>query len=130
MDVKLFSLCDTESPTVESGIKCIFDCVKNFFSGCVSFSEFTSQKRMLLAISQSLLAADIVIVAVQGNMYNSTKRLLCSALDIKLEKNARLSAKLGVYLQSGKMKKGAFEGNISFPVESYSHTCSHWRLRT
>lgn len=116
MDVTLFSLCDKESQTVESGIKYIFDCVKNFFSNCVGFSEFTSQKRMLLAISQSLRAADIVIVAVQGNMYNSTKRLLCSALDIKLEKNARIAAKLDAYLQAGKMKKGAFDGNCSFPA--------------
>ena len=68
MDIKLFSLCNQEAPEAEEGKKAILDCVKCFFPECGGFSHFTSQKRMLVAISQSLLAADIVLVAVQSTM--------------------------------------------------------------
>ena len=65
MDIKLFSLCNQDSQEAEKGKEYILGCVKDYFPECGDFNEFTSQKRMLVAISQSLLAADIVLVAVQ-----------------------------------------------------------------
>ena len=94
MDIKLFSLCNQDSQEAEKGKEFILKCVKDFFPECNGFAEFTSQKRMLVAISQSLLAADIVLVAVQSAMYNATKRMLCAALDTKTAENGEVSAVL------------------------------------
>ncbi len=115
MDVKLFSLCKQEVTESEAGKNCISECVKSFFPECEDFSPFTSQKRMLLAVSQSLRAADVVIVAVQSNMYNATKKLLSAALDLKTKKSAEVSAQLKPLVERGKIKETTFEANIRFP---------------
>ncbi len=115
MDIKLFSLCNEESPIADKGKKYIFDCVKNFADDCEGFSHFTSQKRMLLAMSQSLLSAEVIIIAVQGTMYNATKKLLCSALDIRPEQNLLVMEQLTPRLNSGKIKPNAYNSNILFP---------------
>lgn len=115
MDIKLFSLCKQEVPESEKGKECILDCVQSFFPEAEDFVPFTSQKRMLLAISQSLRAADVVVIAVQSNMYNATKRLLSAALGIKLEKNEEIADKLGSKLASGKIKQTTYDANIRFP---------------
>ena len=116
MDIKLFSLCKQELPESESGKKIISDCVRCFFPGCESFSAFTSQKRMLLAVSQSLRAADVVIIAVQSNMYNTTKRLLCEALEIRTDVDADVKNALLPLLETGRIKKNTYDVNVSFPV--------------
>ncbi|MBQ8576117.1 MAG: hypothetical protein IJ447_08750 [Clostridia bacterium] len=116
MDVKLFSLCKQELSETQEGKKYILECVKSFFPDCEGFSAFTSQKRMLLAISQSLRAADVVIVAVQGNMYNATKRLLSAALDLKTAKSAEVANALKPLLETGKIKQNVFDVNIRFPA--------------
>ncbi len=128
MDVKLFSLCKQEIPEVESGKKAILECVKSFFPECEGFAAFASQKRMLLAVSQSLRAADVVIVAVQSNMYNATKKLLTAALDMKTARNAEVAGELRPLLEKGKIKQNIFDANIRFPhgakimpTESYLH---------
>lgn len=118
MDLKLFSLCKQETPETEAGKKCIFNCVKRFFPECGGFYSYSSQKRMLLAVSQSLRAADIVVVAVEKNMYNATKRLLCTALDMELEDNDFIAEKLIGGLASGKVKQATFDANIMFPSEA------------
>ncbi len=115
MDIKLFSLCNQEAPEAEEGKKAILDCVKCFFPECGGFSHFTSQKRMLVAISQSLLAADIVLVAVQSTMYNATKRLLCSALDMKTTENDEVSSALKNRPDSDKIKPNIYKANITYP---------------
>ncbi len=116
MDVKLFSLYKQEVPESESGKKRIFECVKSFFPDCSDFANFTSQKRMLLAVSQSLRSADIVIVAVQSNMYNATKRLLSAALDLKMSKSLEVSSSLASMLEHGKIKQATYDTNIVFPI--------------
>lgn len=128
MDVKLFSLCKQEIPEVESGKKAILECVKSFFPESEGFTAFTSQKRMLLAVSQSLRAADVVIVAVQGNMYNATKRLLTAALDLKTTRKAEVTKELRPLLEKGRIKQNVFDANIRFPqgadimpTESFLH---------
>lgn len=115
MDIKLFSLFKQEVPESEKGKECILDCVQSFFPEAEDFNPFSSQKRMLLAISQSLRAADIVVIAVQSNMYNATKRLLTGALGMKLEENSKIAAKLSSRLSDGKMKQTTFDANIMFP---------------
>lgn len=115
MDIKLFSLCNQEAPEAEEGKKAILDCVKCFFPECGGFSHFTSQKRMLVAISQSLLAADIVLVAVQSTMYNATKRLLCSALDMKTTENGEVASALKNRLDSNKIKPNIYKANVTYP---------------
>lgn len=115
MEIKLFSLCNQDSREAESGKEKILKCVKDFFPNCGSFSEFTSQKRMLVAISQSLLAADIVLVAVQSTMYNATKRLLCSALDIRTDRSDETASALSSRINVKKMKPSFFEASVTFP---------------
>lgn len=115
MDIKLFSLCKQEVPESEKGKQCILGCVKSLFPECDGFKAFSSQKRMLLAISQSLRAADIVVVAVQSNMYNATKKLLSTALDMEMEDNDAVAEKLMAKLASGRIKPSTFSANIFFP---------------
>ena len=115
MDIKLFSLCKQEVPESEKGKQCILDCVQSFFPEAEDFTAFSSQKRMLLAISQSLRAADVVVIAVQNNMYNATKRLLSAALGIKLENNKEITEKLSSRLFDGKIKQTTYDANIKFP---------------
>ena len=115
MDVKLFSLCKQDSPETQKGMKHIVRCVKAFFPECNDVNNFTSQKRMLLAVSQSLRAADVVVIAVQSNMYNATKKLLAGALDLKIAKNRVVANALNDSLEKGKIKQSVFESNIRFP---------------
>ncbi len=115
MDIKLFSLCKQEDPKIEEGKKHILTCVKSFFPHSEGFMTFTSQKRMLLAAAQSLRGADIVIVAVQNNMYNATKRLLAQALDFKMMKNNTVFNVLNPLYEHGKIKQATLAGNAFFP---------------
>lgn len=115
MDIKLFSLCKQEDPRIEEGKKHILSCVKSFFPHSEGFMTFTSQKRMLLAAAQSLRGADIVIVAVQNNMYNATKRLLAQALDFKMMKNNTVFDVLNPLYEEGKIKQATLAGNAFFP---------------
>ena len=115
MDIKLFSLCKQEIPQIELGKKHILECVRSFFPSAEGFSAFTSQKRMLLAASQSLRAADIVIIAVQNNMYNATKRLLANALDFRMHKDGDVVSALTPLLETGRIKQTAFDANVVFP---------------
>ncbi len=115
MDIRLFSLCKQEDPKIESGKKNILKCVKSFFPQCENFMPFTSQKRMLLAVGQSLRSADIVIIAVQNNMYNATKRLLSDALGFKLMKKNTVFNVLNPLYESGKIKQATLGANIFFP---------------
>ena len=115
MDIKLFSLCNQDSPEAVNGKEQILGCVNDFFPSGVKFNDFTSQKRLLVAISQSLLAADIVLVAVQSTMFNATKRLLCSALDIKTERNEEIASALSAKMKTRKLKPNFFEASVTFP---------------
>lgn len=118
MDIKLFSLCNQDSQEAEKGKEYILDCVKDYFPECGDFNEFTSQKRMLVAISQSLLAADIVLVAVQSTMYNATKRLLSSALDIPTKANEEVSAVLSGRPKAKQLKPNLYTAAVTFPETS------------
>lgn len=118
MDIKLFSLCKQEVPQTETGKKHILKCVRNFFPECEEFTPFTSQKRMLLAAAQSLRAADIVIIAVQNNMYNATKKLLAQALGLKILKSTAVFNSLKPLCESGKISQQTLNSNSAFPQGS------------
>lgn len=115
MDIKLFSLCKQETPQISAGHNVILKCVRNFFTETENFNVFTSQKRMLLAASQSLRAADIVIIAVQNNMYNATKKLLAQALDFKMMKNNTVFNELNPMVEAGKISQSVMISNVAFP---------------
>lgn len=116
MNIKLFALCNQGEQSADSGKKAIFNCIKNFFPDCEGFYQFTSQKRMLLSVSQSLRAADIVIIAVQNSMYNATKKLLFGALDMKTVANEFVASNLSQMLNSGQIKQTTFNNNVAFPA--------------
>ena len=118
MDIQLFSLCKQEVPESEKGKKCILDCVKGFFPEVENFNAFTSQRRMILAVIQSLRAADIVVIAVQNNMYHATKRQLCEYLNIELEENEAVIDMLSDKVATGKIKQSTFDNNIMMPVKA------------
>lgn len=118
MEIKLFSLCKQEVAQSEQGKKCIVDCVAQFFPDAEDFAAFSSQKRMLLAISQSLRAADVVVVAVQKNMYNATKKLLCSAIGVKLIENEEVREILFEKLNTGTINQATFDANIMYPADA------------
>ena len=115
MDIRLFSLCKQEEPEIEAGKKQILKCIKSFFPHCEGFMPFTSQKRMLLSVGQSLRSADIVIIAVQNNMYNATKRLLAEALGFKLMKKNAVFNALNPLYEAGKIKQATLGANAFFP---------------
>lgn len=115
MDIKLFSLGNQASPEADNGKKQILDCVRNFFPEVKGFSEFSSQKRMLVAISQSLLAADIVLVAVQSTMYNTTKKMLCAALDMKCTSEPEVASALKNRADKKELKASVYSANVAFP---------------
>lgn len=115
MDIRLFSLCKQEEPQIESGKKLILKCIKSFYPKCGDFMPFNSQKRMLLAVGQSLSAADIVIIAVQNNMYNATKRLLAEALGFRLMKKNAVFNVLNPLYEAGKIKQATLAANAFFP---------------
>lgn len=115
MDIKLFSLCNQDSHEAEAGKKKILECVNRFFPECTGFSEFTSQKRMLVAISRSLLAADIVLVAVQSTMYNTTKRLLAAALNMQCIPCDEIADVLHTGLENKKIKPSVYKANVILP---------------
>lgn len=116
MDVKIFSLYTQENDKIRSGIECIEDCVCSFFSEVCSAEHYTSQKRMVLAVSQSLRAADVVVVAVSSEMYNTTKRLLCNELGIVTDVNDELASMLTGALEKGEIKQSIFESETCMPV--------------
>lgn len=115
MDIRLFSLCKQEDPQIDSGKKQIYKCIKSFFPQCENFIPFTSQKRMLLSVGQSLRSADIVIIAVQNNMYNATKRLLAEALGFKLMKKNAVFNVLSPLYEAEKIKQTTLTANAFFP---------------
>lgn len=118
MDVKLFALCNQEAESADAGQKAIMTCIQKFCPECDEISQFSSQRRMLLAISQSLRAADVVVVAVQGSMYNATKKLLCAALDIKISVNELVDSELSKHFANGKIKEAAYKNNVLFPTDA------------
>lgn len=120
MDVKLFTLTDEKADKEKllSTKRNIYKCVSAYFPGTDKFKNFMSQKRMLLAISQELRSCDMVIVAVQPNMYHKTKELLCKAIGSTLVQDSDLAEILKPLSDAQKISEKTYINNISYPKGS------------
>lgn len=119
MEIKLFSfLTKSENAAFTGSKKVISDCVNSFSNEEEKFKNFSSPKRMMLAVSQSLRSADAVVVAVQSSSYNSIKKFICSAFNIECVQNEEIhNALLPVY-EKRQITKSAFENNAFFPEKA------------
>ena len=111
MDIKLISLTKNEPAEFAGAKKIISDCANAFNSEAEKFKNFSSPKRALLAISQALRSADVVIAAVQTSGYNSAKKMLFSALELETQQNDEIYAQLLPLCEKGKI--GVTNGNVT-----------------
>lgn len=118
MDIKLISLTKNDPSEFAGAKKTISDCANAFNSETEKFKNFSSPKRALLAISQALRSADAVIAAVQTSGFNSFKKTLFSALEIKTQQNDEIYAQLLPLCEKGKITKTALINHSTFPVSS------------
>lgn len=118
MNIKLFSLAKGEPSVFADSKKLISDCANVFTADSEKFSNFSSPKRLFIAVSQALRCADCVIIAVQSQSYNSIKKMLCSALQIKTEQKEEVYLHLLPLSEKGKISSTALENNSVFPVKS------------
>lgn len=118
MDIKLISLTKNEPAQFASAKKIISDCANAFNSEAEKFKNFSSPKRALLAISQALRSADVVIAAVQTSGFNSVKKMLFSALELETQQNDEIYAQLLPLCEKGKITKSALINHSTFPVGS------------
>lgn len=95
--------------------KIIADCANVFSSEEEKFKNFSSPKRMLLAVSQSLRSADAVVIAVQSSAYNSIKKMICAAFKLDCEQNEEIYTPLLPFYEKKKISKAALENNSLFP---------------
>ncbi len=118
MNIKLFSLSKGNSYVFSESKKIISDCANVFTAEAEKFSNFASPKRLFLAVAQALRSADCVIIGVQTQSYNSIKKMLCSALNLKLEKKEEVYLPLLPLQEKGKITLASLENNSLFPVKS------------
>lgn len=118
LEVKVFSLYVDETEKIRNGLEVIEECISCFFHESSKAEHYTSQKRMILAVSQSLRAADVVVVAVSSDMYNTTKKLLCSQLGLVIETNSDCAGLLAHSLENGTLKQSTFINETGFPEDA------------
>ncbi len=127
MNIKLFSLTKEESGSYSGSKKIISDCANSFSQEEEKFKSFTSAKRMMLSVSQSLRSADAVVIAVQGSAYNSAKKMICAAFKIECSRNEDIYAALLPLYEKNKITKSALENNSVFPKKSDIFAVSDFR---
>lgn len=115
MEIKLFSLMKGDAAQFAANKKIISDCANSFTQDEEKFKNFSSPKRMLLAVSQALRSADAVIIAVQNTAYNSIKKMICSSFNMELEQNEEIYSRLLPFYEAKKITKTALENNSAFP---------------
>lgn len=118
MEIKLFSLTKKEPHLFADEKRAVTECASSFSSETEKFKNYSSPKRMLLAVSQALRSADVVIIAVQSSNYNSAKKMICSALGIDLKQDEDIYSALLPVKESGKITQGALLNNSMFPKEA------------
>ena len=118
MEIKLFSLTKKEPHLFADEKRAVTECANSFSSETEKFKNYSSPKRMLLAVSQALRSADVVIIAVQSSNYNSAKKMICSALGIDLKQDEDIYSALLPVKESGKITQGALLNNSMFPKEA------------
>lgn len=115
MEIKLFSLTKKEPNLYADEKRIVAECANAFSSQAEKFKNFSSPKRMLLAVSQALRSADIIIIAAQSSNYNSAKKMICSALGIDLIQNDEIYSQLLPANESGAITQNALTNNSLFP---------------
>lgn len=118
MDIKLFSLMKGDAAAYSSCRKIIADCACSFTPQEEKLKNFSSPKRMMLAVSQALRSADAVIIAVQSSAYNSIKKMLCAAFNLELVQNDEIYAALLPQFEKKKITETAFKNNSMFPEQA------------
>lgn len=119
MDIKLFSFLNKNENAAFAGSKrMIADCANSFSPVEEKFKNFSSPKRMMLAVSQALRSADAVIIAVQSSAYNSIKKIICAAFNIECVQNEEIYAALLPAFEKKQISKAAFESNSLFPANA------------
>ena len=118
MNIKLFSLAKGNPAAFVENKKLISDCANAFTQEPTKFSNFASPKRMFLAVSQALRSADCVVIAVQNQSYNSIKKMLFDALEIKTQQVEEIYINLLPLFEKGKISNTALVNNSIFPVKA------------
>ena len=118
MEIKLFSLMKGETAAYAGSKKIISDCVNSFSSSEEKFKNFSSPKRMLLAVSQSLRSADAAVIAIQSSAYNSIKKMICDAFKLECVSNETIYTSLLPLYEKKKITKSVLENNSAFPKKA------------
>lgn len=119
MEIKLFSFLNKSENSAFSGSKkMISDCVNSFSPEEEKFKNFSSPKRMMLAVSQALRSVDAVVIAIQGSSYNSIKKIVCSAFNIECEQNEEIHTALLPAFEKKQISKSALENHSLFPANA------------
>lgn len=94
MEMKLFSLTrSNENVPVKLQIK-VIGSLSSFSDNDLTFDEYKSLKEMFGALAKSLKETEFIVIAVAGNIYNSTKLKIMNALSLKSEEDATISERL------------------------------------
>lgn len=94
MDMKLFSLTrSSESVPVKLQIK-VIGSLSSFTDSDLTFDEYKSLKEMFTSFAKALKENEFIVIAVAGNIYNSTKLKIMNALSLKTEENEAVVQRL------------------------------------
>lgn len=94
MDMKLFSLTrSSESVPVKLQIK-VIGSLSSFTDSDLTFDEYKSLKEMFTSFAKALKENEFIVIAVAGNIYNSTKLKIMNALSLKTEENEAVAQRL------------------------------------
>ena len=115
MDIKLFSLTKGDSDAFSGSKKLVADCAGSFTAEKENFKNFTSPKRMLLAVSQALRSADAAVIAVQISAYNSIKKTICQAFNAEIGQNDEIYNLLLPLYEKKTITRTALDNNSLFP---------------
>lgn len=118
MNIKLFSLAKGNPAAFAESKKLISDCANAFTQEAAKFNNFASPKRMFLAVSQALRSADCVVIAVQNQSYNSIKKMLFNALEIRTQQVEEIYINLLPLFEKGRITNTALVNNSIFPIKA------------
>lgn len=112
MDMKLFSLTrSNEGVPIKLQIK-VIGSLSSFSDSDLSFDEHKSLKDLFPSFAKALKENEFIVIAVAGNIYNSTKLKLMSALSLKTQQDASVAQKL----EELGLDEEMIAKNTAFPV--------------
>lgn len=112
MDMKLLSLTrSSEGVPVKLQIK-VIGSLSSFSDSDLTFDEHKSLKELFASFAKSLKENEFIVIAVAGNIYNSTKLKLMNALSLKTQQDASVAQRL----EELGLDEEMIHKNVSFPV--------------